>query len=199
MSTREIEALLDLYYKGETSDSQEAQLLNFFKQEDVPQHLEVDKALFLSKYELSSLSKIEVPENLEQELSNFIDDISAKSNHTIMLFRWIGGIAASLAIIFFIGYQMVKTEPELIVQVEVPKEVVVEQREMVSQQQVREVLPQTDVAQDVVTQQQQVEEILKLVSRELKKGMDLLAKADSKMTNSIKILQNNLKTGKNEN
>ena len=126
MKHTEIEELLELYYNGESSDLQEAQLLTFFKQEEVPCHLEVDKKLFLTLRERASLSEINVPINLEAELSIMIDNVSTKRKRSNIIPIWVGGIVASLILFISIGYSLIEEESEdvLMAQIETQRQIV---------------------------------------------------------------------------
>lgn len=125
MKHTEIEVLLERYYNGESSDLEEAQLLAFFKHEEMPDHLEIDKTLFLSMKELSSSLEIDVPVNLEEDISTLIDDVPSEKKRFSVKLRWVGSVAASLVISLFIGYQMKKsdTEKALMAQIEVQRQI----------------------------------------------------------------------------
>lgn len=93
-----IEALLERYYDAQTSEAEEKQLKDFFLHEEVPLHLQVEKEMFLQ------LQASEIPEGLEERLSQSIDRWS-KKNRTIRL-QWIGSIAASLLLLFGAGWYL---------------------------------------------------------------------------------------------
>ena len=93
-----IEALLERYYDAQTSEAEEKQLKDFFFHEEVPPHLQAEKEIFLQ------LQASEVPEGLEERLSQSIDRWS-KKNRTIRL-QWIGSIAASLLLLFGAGWYL---------------------------------------------------------------------------------------------
>ena len=97
---RHIEDLLERYYNAQTSEAEEQRLKDFFAHEEVPVHLQAEKEMFM---------QLQVPEELEERLSRQIDQWEAKERHTLKVNRnfrlqWIGGIAASLLLLFGAGY-----------------------------------------------------------------------------------------------
>ena len=93
-----IEALLELYYDAQTSEAEEKQLKDFFFHEEVPAHLQAEKEIFLQ------LQASEVPEGLEERLSQSIDRWGKK--HRTLRLQWIGSIAASLLLLFGAGWYL---------------------------------------------------------------------------------------------
>ena len=93
-----IEALLERYYDAQTSEAEEKQLKDFFLHEEVPPHLQAEKEMFLQ------LQASEVPEGLEERLSQSIDRWSKK--HRTLRLQWIGSIAASLLLLFGAGWYL---------------------------------------------------------------------------------------------
>lgn len=118
METTEIKRLLSAFYEGETSKSEEDQLYDYFKHEDVPEDLLSDKDLFLNLYKEE---EIEIPKGLKQKLNSLIDGwekeertdetITNKTIHQIK-WRWIIPIAASFLILFSIGITQFSSEIE---------------------------------------------------------------------------------------
>lgn len=110
-----IRQLLDKYYRGETSDSEEDILRHYFANEDVDSQLEPDKEMFLQL--LSAASNLPIPEGLESRLSTAIDTRAASEKQTIanrkkirpLSWRSIASIAASLAVILSLGFYFDKT------------------------------------------------------------------------------------------
>lgn len=108
MKVNEIEKLLTRYYDGQTTESEEAELKQFFAEEDVPAHLLAEKKLFM---QLASRPEPEVPQGLESKLSALIDEwdtherrtLKVKKHARIIRLQWIGSIAASLLILFSVG------------------------------------------------------------------------------------------------
>ena len=93
-----IEALLERYYDAQTSEAEEQRLKDFFLHEEVPAHLQAEKEMFLQ------LQATDVPEGLEERLSQSID-LWGKKHRTLRL-QWIGSIAASLLLLFGAGWYL---------------------------------------------------------------------------------------------
>ena len=93
-----IEALLERYYDAQTSEAEEKQLKDFFLHEEVPPHLQAEKEMFLQ------LQASDVPEGLEERLSQSIDRWGKK--HRTLRLQWIGSIAASLLLLFGAGWYL---------------------------------------------------------------------------------------------
>lgn len=93
-----IEALLERYYDAQTSEAEEKQLKDFFFHEEVPAHLQAEKEMFLQ------LQATDVPEGLEERLSQSIDRWGKK--HRTLRLQWIGSIAASLLLLFGAGWYL---------------------------------------------------------------------------------------------
>ena len=93
-----IEALLERYYDAQTSEAEEQRLKDFFLHEEVPAHLQAEKEMFLQ------LQATDVPEGLEERLSQSIDRWGKK--HRTLRLQWIGSIAASLLLLFGAGWYL---------------------------------------------------------------------------------------------
>lgn len=94
-----IETLLERYYDAQTSEAEEQQLKDFFlHEEEIPAHLQAEKELFLQ------LQATDIPEGLEERLSQSIDRWSKK--HRTLRLQWIGSIAASLLLLFGAGWYL---------------------------------------------------------------------------------------------
>ena len=93
-----IEALLEHYYDAQTSEAEEQRLKDFFLHEEVPVHLQAEKEMFLQ------LQATDVPEGLEERLSQSIDRWGKK--HRTLRLQWIGSIAASLLLLFGAGWYL---------------------------------------------------------------------------------------------
>ena len=107
---RNIEELLERYYNAQTSEAEEQRLRDFFVQEEIPPHLQKEKEMFLQ------LQAVQVPEGLEERLSKQIDQWSMQERFTQKTFsrralQWIGSIAASLLILFSIGWYFHAPQP----------------------------------------------------------------------------------------
>ena len=93
-----IEALLERYYDAQTSEAEEQRLKDFFLHEEMPAHLQAEKEMFLQ------LQTTDVPEGLEERLSQSIDRWGKK--HRTLRLQWIGSIAASLLLLFGAGWYL---------------------------------------------------------------------------------------------
>lgn len=98
-----IEALLERYYDAQTSEAEEQRLKDFFLHEEVPAHLQAEKEMFLQ------LQTTDVPEGLEERLSQSIDRWGKK--HRTLRLQWIGSIAASLLLLFGAGWYLQDDTP----------------------------------------------------------------------------------------
>lgn len=106
MEPKNIEKLLEKYWKGETSSAEEKELKNFFSNEPVPTHLKKEAALF-TYYSNESVIKIEDP-GFDQKLINKIQSIK------ISEFSWLK-IAATFLLLFasiFMVYKLSEQAPE---------------------------------------------------------------------------------------
>ena len=107
MKVEEIEKLLAEYYEGNTSEEQESVLRRYFKTQEVPEHLRKEKILFLS---FPESGKMEVPTGLEDKLNRMIDEKENEEkrffhrNKTKRNWKWVGSVAASLLLLFGLGY-----------------------------------------------------------------------------------------------
>ena len=107
---RDIEDLLGCYYNAQTTEAEEQWLKDFFSHEDVPPHLQKEKEMFLQ------LQNIQIPKGLEERLSKQIDQWATQErfvqkNPRRRTLQWIGSIAASLLILFSIGWYFHAPQP----------------------------------------------------------------------------------------
>lgn len=113
MRIDEIEKMLDRYYDGRTTESEEMELKRFFSEEEVPTHLLTEKELFM---QLSATEVPEVPADLESKLDRLIDDCDNREKQMLRLKRhkrtiwinWVGSIAACMLILFSVGTYLFK-------------------------------------------------------------------------------------------
>lgn len=107
MKIEEIEKLLDEFYEGNTTEKQEEALRYYFETQEVPEHLRNEKEFFLS---FRQDDCVEVPAGLEDKLNRMINEKEEEArrffrrNKSQRNWRWVGGIAASLLLLFGIGY-----------------------------------------------------------------------------------------------
>ena len=108
-----IEALLEKYYRGETSTVEEGMLREFFAAGNVPEHLAADAELF-------GFFRVQQGGKLPGELQNRLEDIiDEKTKRTIPAFSqwryyWISGAAAVILLLMalFLDSQ-IKKRPSL--------------------------------------------------------------------------------------
>lgn len=118
MEVEEIEKLLAKFYDGDTDESQEEALRDYFRTTEVPEHLLKDKDIFLSLYQTADRD-VEVPSGLEDKLSLLIDEKAEEEqrffrpNKAKRNWRWIGGIAATVLLLIGIGYGVDKLEDDV--------------------------------------------------------------------------------------
>lgn len=109
MKVEEIERLLAEFYEGNTTESQEEALRDYFRTTEVPEHLLKEKEIFLSLYQGADRN-VEVPAGLGDKLSLLIDRKAEEEqrffrpNKSKRNWRWIGSVAATVLIIISIGY-----------------------------------------------------------------------------------------------
>lgn len=107
MKIEEIEKLLAQFYEGNTTEKQEEVLRQYFQTQEVLEHLQREKELFLSFHQGDY---VEVPTGLKDKLVRMIDEKEEKArrffhrNRTQRNWRWVGGVTASMIILFGIGY-----------------------------------------------------------------------------------------------
>lgn len=78
MKVEEIERLLAEFYEGNTNEQEEELLKEAFRTEEVPEHLQKDKKLFLSFFPGEVVDN--VPAGLEDKLSRMIDEKAKRNN-----------------------------------------------------------------------------------------------------------------------
>ncbi|MEL5895373.1 hypothetical protein AAE250_17975 [Bacteroides sp. GD17] len=108
MKVEEIERLLAAFYEGNTNEQEEELLKEAFRTEEVPQHLQKDRKIFLSFFCQEMV--VDVLAGLEDRLSRMIDEQAEEEqrffhrNKSKRNWRWIGGIAATVLLLLGIGY-----------------------------------------------------------------------------------------------
>lgn len=108
-SNKEIEALIEKYNNGETSLQEEEQLQNFFRGEDVPDHLKEEQAWFAqldlrAKTEWEGFSEDKLFEKLDaqvkQEEAKVVPMLQPKTKQV-----WLYRVAAAVALVL-VGFYM---------------------------------------------------------------------------------------------
>lgn len=111
---KHIEALLERYFDGQTTEAEEQTLKRFFDETEVPAHLQAEKEMF------HQLQAAKVPEGLEERLESLIDRWDTQERRTlkvakqrrILRLQWIGSIAASLLLLFGAGWYLYEPTPK---------------------------------------------------------------------------------------
>lgn len=107
MKTDDIKILLDKFYRGETSLTEEALLIDFFRQEAVSDEFLPDKKLF-SAFALSDRSLDETDESsekIERLIDSFTDEVRPKGKtRRLRIVAFVTAVAASLAL--FVGVNL---------------------------------------------------------------------------------------------
>lgn len=113
MKVEEIERLLAKFYEGNTDEQEEQRLNEAFNTEEVPAHLQRDKRLFIG---FSRQDADVVPVGLADRLSRMIDEKAKEEQHffhpnkTKRNWRWVGGAAATVLLLFGMGYSIASWE-----------------------------------------------------------------------------------------
>lgn len=170
MKTEDINSLLTKFYEGETSPEEETRLFDFFRQENLPAEWEKDRELFIS---LSAFEP-EIPNELEDRMSEFIDSLEKSENQAkkvgrkIEMRRYVVGIAASVLLIIGVGLwnQSRKSSDENFL---------------------------ADTYETPEQAQEATMEALQLFSQHFSKGVEPLKKADEKLESAQKIINNAIK------
>lgn len=110
MKKEHIEALLNKYYQGKTSQGEEETLKEFFRNEtDIPEEFEPDKALFCSMEDLNIISA----KDRSEEIMGFIQD-QTTSNGTKRFTNkklWVPvAAAASIVLLFSLWFSLNKLD-----------------------------------------------------------------------------------------
>lgn len=104
MKIQDIKILLERYYKGDSSLSEEESLKTFFSQEDIPLELKPDQDLFLYYSAGKSVEKAspghdaKLREDILNAISSPTGTITSGTGYKAQLY-WLSGIAASLILI----------------------------------------------------------------------------------------------------
>lgn len=109
MIVEEIERLLAEFYEGNTTESQEEALRDYFRTKEVPERLLKEKEIFLTLCQTAE-EDMKVPAGLEDKLILLIDGKAEEERHFFRVnkakrnWRWIRGVAATVLLLVGIGY-----------------------------------------------------------------------------------------------
>lgn len=138
MKTDDIKQLLQRFYNGQTTLEEEQQLMLFFQDEQVPDELQADRALFQQYLSLKS-EKAPLPAALEQRLECRIDAWESNrrtvSSGQHRKWYWISGWAAALILAIGIGFHQTRphTDVEMRDTCETPEQAYAETRRALKQ------------------------------------------------------------------
>ena len=116
-----IHALLHLYYSGESSQAQEAELRKFFAGAHVPPDMEADAALFRALG-----SECEVPDTVRRKVDAAMGTILATESRRKRVGARIAAIAAGVAVLAAVGigaFRPAPQQPEQLTQEEANQQV----------------------------------------------------------------------------
>ena len=118
MKVEEIERLLAEFYDGNTDEQQEKQLKEAFRTEEVPEHLQKDRKLFLDFF-CQEVDVETAPAGLEEKLIRMIDERNEEEQHFFRRNRvkrnwWrLGGIAATILLLMSAGFVILNMEGDM--------------------------------------------------------------------------------------
>ena len=99
MNEQELRQKIDMFFKGELSDTEEQGLRDYLATHEVPEDFIQEKRIILS---LIPDRSVHIPDHLEEKLSSYIDRLPDKKRQ-ILFYRnsnWISGIAAGIILAF---------------------------------------------------------------------------------------------------
>lgn len=115
MKVEEVERLLAKFYEGGTDEQEEEMLKEAFSTEEVSGHLQREKRLFLGFFHQEAEME-NVPAGLADKLNRMIDEKVNEEqrffrrNKTKRNWRWVGGVAATVLLLFGMGYSIANWE-----------------------------------------------------------------------------------------
>lgn len=106
-----IKKLLERFYEGESTLTEEQELLDYFSQEPVPDELLPDKELFEAMRSTSG-KPVDVPESLNERILSAIDEVDEKEVR-VRRVSWLSlsGLAAGLLVLLGIYFMFLREEP----------------------------------------------------------------------------------------
>ena len=95
MNEQELRQQIDMFFKGELSDTEEQGLRDYLATHEVPEDFIQEKRIILSL----------IPDHLEEKLSSYIDRLPDKKRQILFSrnWKWISGIAAGIILAISTG------------------------------------------------------------------------------------------------
>ena len=95
MNEQELRQQIDMFFKGDLSDTEEQGLRDYLATHEVPEDFIQEKRIILS---LIPDRSVHIPDHLEEKLSSYIDRLPDKKRQVLFSrnWKWISGIAAGL-------------------------------------------------------------------------------------------------------
>ena len=95
MNEQEIRQQIDMFFKGDLSDTEEQGLRDYLATHKVPEDFIQEKRIILS---LIPDRSVHIPDHLEEKLSSYIDRLPDKKRQILFSrnWKWISGIAAGI-------------------------------------------------------------------------------------------------------
>lgn len=100
MTTNNIQAILEKFYRGETSLDEEKSLAAFFEQENLPESFAADKKLFAALRQDVTETPVGLSAKIETLIDSFETEKTEKKATRVRPIYWAMGVAASLALVF---------------------------------------------------------------------------------------------------
>ena len=102
MNEQELRQKIDMFFKGELSDTEEQGLRDYLATHEVPEDFIQEKRIILS---LIPDRSVHIPDHLEEKLSSYIDRLPDKKRQILFSrnWKWISGIAAGIILAISTG------------------------------------------------------------------------------------------------
>jgi len=110
MKTDDIKKMIEMFYNGDTTIEEEQFLLHYFMKEDVAEELLIEKEYFLH---VATLKPLEIPLTFKSKVDILFEDLEnteKKEDDRKKIWLAVGGAAAIVAILFFVGQNWYKSE-----------------------------------------------------------------------------------------
>ena len=113
MNEQELRQQIDMFFKGELSDTEEQGLRDYLATHEVPEDFIQEKRIILS---LIPDRSVHIPDHLEEKLSSYIDRLPDKKRQILFSrnWKWISGIAAGIILAISTGLITISPKPVFI-------------------------------------------------------------------------------------